>query len=133
FILERIKALSVNVTSGTNTLSALTYLVDAIAKSMWGIRGRFRMPTDARFRALIPEVVFDMLLLDGVQNPYNLDRTRGWYLNYLSSIGIDTVVYKDGDFAAGDDMQPDASQAAGALDPWPNTFQWALFPEGAFL
>jgi len=133
FILERIKALSVNVTSGTNTLSALTYLVDAIAKSMWGIRGRFRMPTDARFRALIPEVVFDMLLLDGVQNPYNLDRTRGWYLNYLSSIGIDTVVYKDGDFAAGDDMQPDASQGAGALDPWPNTFQWALFPEGAFL
>ena len=133
FILNRIKALSVNVTSGTNTLSALTYLVDAITKSAWGIRGRFRMPANARFRALIPAVVFDMLLLDGVQNPYNLDRDRQWYVNYLRSIGVDPVIYIDGNFDAGDDMLPDASQAAGALDPWPNTFQWALFPEGAFL
>jgi hypothetical protein len=52
---------------------------------------------------------------------------------YLRSTGIDPVYYIDGNFAAGDDMIADAAQAAGALESWPNTFQWALYPEGAFL
>lgn len=133
FILERIKALSINVTSGANTLSALTYLVDAIAKSQFGIRGRFRMPREARFRVLLPAVMLDMLLVDAVQNPYDRYKTRGDLDAYLRSTGVDPVYYLDGDFASGDDMVPDASQGAGALESWPNTFQWALFPEGAFL
>ncbi len=133
FILERIKALSINVSSGASTLSALTYLVDAIAKSMFGIRGRLRMPNDARFRVLLPIVMLDMLLVDSVQNAYDRYKTRGELDAYLRSTGVDPVYYMDGDFAAGDKMIPDAAQAASTLESWPNTFQWALFPEGAFL
>ncbi len=133
FILERIKALSINVTSGAATLSALTYLVDAIAKSQFGIRGRFRMPREARFVALLPEVILDMLLVDAVQNAYDRYKTRGELDAFLRSTGIDPVYYKDGAFLAGDSMQPDAAQGAGTLESWPNTFQWALFPQGAFL
>jgi hypothetical protein len=133
FMLERIKALSVNVTSGAETLGALIYLVDAITKSMFGIRGRLRMPAGARFRALLPVVVLDILILDAIQNRFDRYKTRADVDAYLRSTGIDPVYYLDGNFAAGADQVPDASQAAGALDAFPDTIQWALYPEGAFL
>jgi hypothetical protein len=133
FILERIKALSVNVTSGAETLGALIYLLDAITKSQYGIRGRLRMPREARFRALLPAVVLDILLLDAIQNQFDRYQTRADIDAFLRSTGIDPVYYIDGQFAAGDDQTPDATQAAAALDAFPDTIQWALFPEGAFL
>ena len=43
YLLDRIKAQSLNVTNGAETLGALIYLVDAIVKSAFGIRGRLRM------------------------------------------------------------------------------------------
>jgi hypothetical protein len=133
FMLERIKALSVNVTSGAETLGALIYLVDAITKSMFGIRGRLRMPAGARFRALLPVVVLDILVLDAIQNQFDRYKTRTDVDAYLRSTGIDPIYYLDGNFAAGTDQVPDASQAAAALDAFPDTIQWALYPEGAFL
>lgn len=133
FILERIKALSVNVTNGAETLGALIYLVDAIVKARFGIIGRLRMPTNTRFRVLLPYYALDLLLLDTIQTQFDRFRSREELNAYLRSTGIDPVYYLDGDFAAGDVQQPDASQAAGALDGLPNTVQWAIFPEGAFL
>jgi hypothetical protein len=134
YLLERIKALSINTTSGAATLSGLSYLVDAIAKSQFGIRGRLRLPRTARFVALLPAVILDMLLVDTVQTiDGNRFRSREGLDEYLRSTGIDPVYYLDGDFAAGDDMIPDAAQAAGALESWPNTFQWAIFPQGTFM
>jgi hypothetical protein len=133
FILERIKALSINVTSGAATLSMLTYLVDAIAKSKWGIMGRFRMAKGARFVALLPLVLHRLWEVDSVQNPYDRFKTPADFDNYLRSLNIDPVYYLDGQFGAGDDMTPDAAQTAAALDPWPNTFQWGFYPQGAFL
>lgn len=133
FMLERIKALSVNVTSGAETLGALIYLVDAIVKAAFGIRGRLRMPAEARFRALLPSYALDLLVLDTIQTQFDRFRSKGDIDAYLRSVGIDPVYYIDGDFAAGDDQLPDASQAAGALDGLPNTVQWAIYPEGAFL
>jgi hypothetical protein len=133
FVLERIKAESVNVTSGAETLGALVYLVDAIVKSMYGIRARLRMPREARFRALLPAVVLDILVLDAIQNQFDRYKTRGDVDAYLRSLGIDPVYYLDGQFAAGTDQTPAAVQAAGALDAFPDTVQWALYPEGAFL
>lgn len=133
YLLERIKAQSINVTSGATTLGALIYLVDAITKSAWGIRGRNRMPLGTRFTALLPGVVLDMLVLDAIQNQFDRYKTRGDVDAYLRSIGIDPVYYLDGDFAAGNDMIPTSSQSAGALTAFPGTFQWALFPAGTFL
>ena len=133
FMLERIKALSVNVTSGAETLGALVYLVDAITKSMFGIRSRLRMPRGARFRALLPAVILDILILDAIQNQFDRYQSREDIDRYLRTVGIDPVYYLDGDFAAGADQVADGSQDAGALDAFPDTIQWALFPEGAFL
>lgn len=133
FMLERIKALSVNVTNGVETLGALIYLVDAIVKARFGIIGRFRMPRNTRFRALLPFYALDLLLLDTIQTQFDRFRSKEELNAYLRSAGIDPVYYLDGAFAAGDSQLPDASQAAGALDGLPNTVQWALFPEGAFL
>jgi len=133
FMLERIKALSVNVTSGAETLGALIYLVDAITKSMYGIRSRLRMPAGARFRALLPVVVLDILILDAIQNQFDRYKTRADVDAFLRSTGIDPVYYLDGAFAAGTDQVLVADQAAAALDAFPDTIQWALYPEGAFL
>jgi hypothetical protein len=133
FILERIKALSVNVTSGAETLGALVYLVDAITKSQFGIRSRLRMPREARFRVLLPAVVLDILILDAIQNQFDRYQTRGDVDAYLRSIGVDPVYYIDGDFAADGDQVATVDQDAGALDAFPDTIQWALYPEGTFL
>ncbi|HZL95404.1 MAG TPA: major capsid protein, partial [Vicinamibacterales bacterium] len=133
FMLERIKALSINVTNGVETLGALIYLVDAIVKAKWGISTRFRMPANARFRALLPAYTLDLLLLDTVQTQFDRYRSRGDIDAYLRSVGIDPIYYIDGNFAAGDDQVADAAQTAAAIDGFPNTIQWAIFPDGAFL
>jgi len=133
FMLERIKALSINVTNGVETLGALIYLVDAIVKAKFGIAGRMRMARNARFTALLPAYTLDLLLLDTIQTQFDRFKSRGEIDAYLRSTGIDPVYYIDGDFAAGDDQLPDAAQTAGALDGFPNTVQWALFPQGEFL
>jgi hypothetical protein len=134
YLLERIKALSINVTDGAETLSSTSYLVDAIRRSMWGIRSRLRLPRRARFQVLLPEVIEDLLVVDTIQtedgNRFNsLDSLNA----YLNSIGIDVTYFIDGEYAAGDNATADAAQAAGALDGFPNTFQWAIFPAGTFL
>ena len=133
FMLEQIKALSVNVTNGAETLGALIYLVDAIVKAKFGIAGRLRMPANARFRALLPRYTLDLLLLDTIQTQFDRFKSRGDIDAYLRSAGIDPIYYLDGNFAAGDDQLPDAAQAAGALEGFPNTVQWAIYPDGAFL
>ena len=43
------------------------------------------------------------------------------------------MYYLDGQFAAGTDQTPDAAQTAAALDAFPDTIQWAMYPQGAFL
>ena len=63
FLLARIKALSINVTNGLETLGALIYLVDGIVKAGFGIRGRLRMSRNARLRVLLPAVLPQLLML----------------------------------------------------------------------
>lgn len=132
YMLARIKALSVNVTGGAETLGALIYLVDNIVKATFGIRSRLRMSRNARFRALMPAVLPDLLQLDTVQTRYDRFTTAESLVAYLGTLGIDPVFYIDG-IATGDDQIADASQTAGALDDLPDTIQWAIYPEGAFI
>lgn len=132
FMLDRIKALSINVTNGVETLGALIYLVEAIVQSMWGIRGRLRMPLEARFRALLPAATLDILLLDNIQTQFDRFRDRASLDAYLRSTGIDPVYYLDTP-SSGTTQLPDAAQTAAAIDPLPDNIQWAIYPEGAFL
>ncbi len=133
YLLDRIKALSVNVTNGAATLGALIYLVDGIVKASFGIRGRLRMPREARFRVLLPFWVPDMLQLDTVQTP-NDGRfsSQSDLVAYLRSFRIEPTFYLDTP-STGTTQLPDSSQTAAALDGLPDNVQWAIFPEGAFI
>jgi len=133
YLLDRIKALSVNVTNGAETLGALIYLVDGIVKASFGIRGRLRMPREARFRVLLPFWVPDMLQLDTVQTP-NDGRfsSQSDLVAYLRSFRIEPTFYLDTP-STGTTQLPDSSQTAAALDGLPDNVQWAIFPEGAFI
>jgi len=133
YLLDRIKALSVNVTNGAETLGALIYLVDGIVKASFGIRGRLRMPREARFRVLLPYWVPDMLQLDTVQTP-NEGRfsSQSDLVAYLRSFRIEPTFYLDTP-STGTTQLPDSSQTAAALDSLPDNVQWAIFPEGAFI
>ena len=132
FMLDRIKALSINVTNGAETLGALIYLVDAIVKARFGIIGRLRMPRNARFRAYIPYWVPPMLALDTVQTPFDRFRTEESLVEYLRSQYIDPVFYLDTP-STGTTQLPDSAQTDDALDPLPDNVQWAIHPDGAFL
>ena len=132
FFLDRIKALSVNVTNGAETLGALIYLVDGIVKSAFGIRGRLRMSARARFRVLLPAYAMDLLLLDTIQTPFDRFKSRDDIAAYLRGLGIDVVWYIDTP-TTGDSQLPDTTQTAAAIDGFPNNVQWAIYPEGAFI
>ena len=134
FMLERIKALSVNVTNGVETLGALIYLVDAIVKAAFGIRGT---AADARQRTLPraasrPTRSICCCWTRSRRSSTGSARGRTSTATCARS-GIDPVYYIDGNFAAGDDQLPDAAQTAAAIDGFPNTVQWAIYPEGAFI
>jgi len=133
YLLDRIKAQSVNVTNGAETLGALIYLIDGIVKASFGIRGRLRMSPEARFRALMPWWVPPMLGLDTVQTP-NEGRfsSQADLVAYLRSYRIEPTFYLDTP-STGTTQLPDSSQTAAAIDPLPDNVQWAIFPEGAFI
>jgi hypothetical protein len=140
YLLGRLKTLSVNVTNGAQTLGALIYLVDAIMKAKYGIRSRLRLPAEARFRAFLPRVLGDMLELDTVSTQFDRYRSLGAIEAFLAEKGIDVTWYLDtplqvGDATAapGDSQIADAAQAAGALEAFPSTIQWAIHPAGTFL
>jgi hypothetical protein len=132
FMLDRIKALSVNVTNGAETLGALIYLIDAIVKARFGIIGRFRMPRTATFRALIPYWVPSMLVLDNVQTQFDRFRSEASLVEYLRSQYIEPTFYLDSP-TTGTTQLPDAAQTAAAIDALPDNVQWAIYPDGAFL
>ena len=133
YLLARIKALSVNVTNGAETLSALSYLVDGIVKASFGIRSRLRMAPGTRFRALLPAVLPGLLQLDTVQTiDGNRFKSQDELVAYLRSTGIEPTFYLDTD-GTGVSQIADAAQAAGALEGLPDTIQWAIYPEGAFI
>jgi len=133
FMLDRLKALSINVTNGAETLSAYVYVVDAIVKAKFGIMGRFRMPRGARFAAYLPYWFADMLSLDTVQTiDGNRFRSQGELIAYLRDLGIDPVFYLDSP-TTGTTQLPDSAQTAAAIDGLPNEVQWALHPQGAFI
>ncbi len=133
YLLDRIKTLSVNVTNGAETLGALIYLVDAIVKASFGIRGRLRMPMGAQFRALLPSWVPGLLALDTIQTPNEgRFKSENDLVNYLRGYGINPTFYLDTP-STGTTQLPDSSQTAAAIDSLPDNVQWAIFPEGAFI
>jgi hypothetical protein len=140
YLLGRLKTLSVNVTGGAVTLGALIYLVESVMKAKFGMRSRLRLPSEVRFDAYLPRVLLDMLELDTINTQFDRYRTRGEIESYLGDKGIDVTWYIDTPLQVGDATAPpgdsqiaDAAQAAGALEAFPSTIQWAIHPKGTFL
>jgi hypothetical protein len=133
YLLDRIKAQSVNVTNGAETLSALAYLVDGIVKAKFGIRGRLRLDRGVRFQALLPAVVEDLLELDTIQTrDGNRFKSIGELNGYLAGLGIDVSYYLDTP-TTGVAQIATVDETAGALDDLPDFVQWAIYPQGTFL
>ena len=101
-------------------------------EARFGIIGRLRMPTDTRFRALLPYWVPDMLVLDTINTPFDRFRSRDDLVRYLRSLGIDPVFYLDTP-STGTTQLPDSAQTAAAIDELPANVQWAIYPEGAVI
>jgi hypothetical protein len=132
YLLDRIKALSINVTAGADTLGALIYVVDAVAKSKFGIRSRLRLPNEARFQAFLPRVLLDMLEVDTISTQFDRYRSQAAIEDYLSSVGIDVTWYMDTP-STGTSQIADSAQTAAAVDGFPANIQAAVFPAGTFL
>ncbi len=133
YLLAGIKALSVNVTNGAETLGALIYLVDGIVKSSFGIRGRLRMDPNSRFRVLMPFYATELLLLDTIQTQFDRFKSREDITRYLAGFGINITYYLDTADVNTNSQLPDSAQTAAAIDGLPDKVEWAIFPEGAFI
>lgn len=133
YLLDRIKAQSVNVTTGADTLGALIYLVDAIEKAEFGIRSRLRLPSEARFTLLAPRVLLDLLVVDTVSNQFDRYRTEADLRAYLASIGVDVSWYLDTPSSGVAQIQTTDEANNSVLEGFPGTIQLAFFPSGTFL
>ncbi len=132
FMLDRIKALSIAVSNGATTLGSLIYVVEAIVEAKFGIMGRFRMPRNARFKALLPYWVPDMLALDTINTQFDRYKSEESLVAYLRGLGIDPVFYLDSP-STGTTQLPDSAQTAAAIDELPAVVEWGIHPDGAFL
>jgi hypothetical protein len=127
YLLDRIKALSINVTTAAD-LGAFADLVDAILRAQAGIRYRLRMSQDAAFRVLMPAWVREELSSDWVQTQF--DRIQPNSNDLLNRYRVNVAYYLDAP-TTGDGAW--AAEAAGGLDDFPASVQWAIFPEGEFI
>lgn len=131
YLLDRIKALSVNVTSGAETASAISYFADFVMKAKFGMRSRLRLPAETRFVVLAPRVLLDIFQVDSA---FTVDGNRfagrGEIESFLAGLGVDITWYLDG--ATSDGSIADASQTAAAVDGFPDTIQLAFHVAGTF-
>ena len=132
FLLDRIKAQSLNVTSST-TLGAMVDFVDAIVRASAGVRYRLRMNPGTNFRLLCPAWVPDLLVDDTVRTQFaERFASQSRMSAILGSYGVNVSYYLDTPSTG--TTQGFANEVTSTtLDAFPAVVQMALFPEGAFL
>jgi hypothetical protein len=131
YLLDRIKALSINVTSST-ALGAFVDLVDSIVRAQSGIRYRLRMNPEASFRVLLPSWVPDLLVDDTIRTQFT-ERfaAHARVAQLLAQYRINPSYYLDTPSTG--TSQGFAAEVADGLDAFPVDVQYAIFPEGAFI
>lgn len=130
-LLDRIKSLSVNVTTAKAYNSTFDLLF-AINRAAAGIRYRLRLSADqVRLRALMPAWVAEMLQVDIAATQFDRFKSRQDVLNILRLSGVEPAFYLDTPSTGTD--QGFSDESAGALDDFPTDVQWALYVEGTFL
>ena len=133
FMLDRIKALSINVTQAAigSQYGSFASLVHAIAKASAGIKFRLRMPRTTNFRVLLPSWIPDHLAADNAAHKDDRYLAQAALEQRLSAYRISVAYYLDD--VTGGTSQGFAAEAAGALDEFPDDVQYAIYPEGQFL
>ena len=130
-LLDRIKALSINVTLGADTLSAWSHLVNALGRTAASVRYLLRLGEDVRFRALMPAWLPEFLQVDQVSAQWDRFMSKQNAINTLGMYGINPAFYLDTPSTG--TSQGFSAETASAIDPFPGVTQIALFPEGTFL
>ncbi len=130
YLLDRIKAQSLNVT--TATVYSTTYdLIYAATRAVSAIRYRLRTGPNFRFRALFPEWIREQVIADIAGNQFDRFVGREKFAQIMRDAGIEPSFYLDTPSTG--TTQGFANEVAGPLDDFPDVAQWALFPEGAFI
>lgn len=130
-LLDRIKALSIQVTGGLVTLNAWSHLVYALTRSRSSMRYVLRLDRNFRLRVLAPEWLPDLLITDQVSAQFDRFMALEQATATLRSYGVEPAWYKDTPSTG--DSQGFAAETASAIDNFPATAQIALYPEGTFL
>jgi hypothetical protein len=133
FMLDRIKALSINVTQAAvgSQYGSYASLVHTIVKAAAGIRFRLRMDRGARFRVLLPAWILDHLVADTAATPFDRFQAQAELAAHLDRYLVSVAYFLDD--VTGGTSQGFAAEAAGALDEFPDDVQYAIFPEGQFI
>lgn len=106
-------------------------LFPAMLAAASGIRSHYRMASDATLRVLLPSWAKDLLKADIVRQPYDkFQLTDAEMISIIRSFNIEPSFFLDGETSGG---QVFAAQTPGALNAWPTTIKWYIFPEGTWL
>jgi hypothetical protein len=130
YLLDRIKALSINVTSA-DVYSTIWDLIYAITRTASSIRYILRTGENVRLRALMPAWVPDMMVADGAGAQFDRFLTRERCIGILRNAGVEPTFYLDA--VTGGTSQAFADESAGAIDDFPDVIQFAVYVEGAFI
>jgi hypothetical protein len=128
FLLDRIKALSINVTAA-KVIGAYADLVRSLVTAAAGVRYRLRMDRTARFQAFAPAFLLDILAADTASTPFDRFQAQSELAAALDRYGISITWTLD--VATG--AEAFSAEEAGVLDALPNAIEIALHPAGEFI
>lgn len=133
FMLDRIKALSINVTQAAvgSQYGSFASLVHAIVKAGAGIRYRLRMNRGAQLQVLLPAWILDHLAADTAATQFDRFQAQNAMGAHLGAYNISVAYFLD-DVVAGT-AQGFAAETAGALDEFPDDVQYAIHAVGQFI
>lgn len=134
YLLDRIKAQSLAVTVAAlgTQMNAYASVANAILKAAASIRYNLRMAPGARFRALLPSWVGDLLAADNALWQFDGQKAQAALTADLQKYGVSISYYLDSP-STGTSQAFSAEVAASAVDDFPDDIQAALYPEGAFI
>ena len=134
-LLDMISSASTAVTAA-QWGSATASLLEQVTLAVTAFKARNRVMNGVTMKALMPFWAKELIRTDishqppfeGADGAFGItDEMIG---SWFAARGIQITWYQDNTTAAG---VPFAAQGAGALKDWPDTIEWFLYPEGAFL
>jgi hypothetical protein len=135
YLLERIKLLSIATTQGNlgSIMNAYASLVHAIQKATAHIRYVLRMDRNARFRVILPAWIPDLLSADAALAQFDRYQAEAALIAALQALGVSITWHLDS--VANESAVTDfaAEVEASSLNDFPNTVEYAVYAEGAFL